>query len=116
MRYPQVTSLRSDYPRLLLKCVPFGDYLVTRSVNQWSLSLWRKNSVSSVDSVRDKKTPWEKNTSEASKKICVNLTSDILCKHKISESKKGKNNQSDLCNLWEIKTSVGDKSSAINKK
>ena len=49
--YPQVTSLWSDYPRLLLKCVPFRDYLVTRSVN----------SVSSVDSVRD-------NTREASKK------------------------------------------------
>ena len=29
----------------------------TRSVNQRSLSLWRKNSVSSVGSVRDKKPP-----------------------------------------------------------
>ena len=32
MCYPQVTSLWSDYLRLLLKCVPFRDYLVTRSV------------------------------------------------------------------------------------
>jgi hypothetical protein len=55
MCYPQVTSLWSDYPRLLLKCVPFRDYLVMRSVN----------------SVRD-------NTREASKKICVNPTSDFL--------------------------------------
>lgn len=34
MRYPQVTSLWSDYPRLLLKCVPFRDkgiyYIMTQ--------------------------------------------------------------------------------------
>ena len=53
MRYPQVTSLWSDYPRLLLKCVPFRDYLVTRSVN----------SVSSVDSVGDKSSVRNKNKS-----------------------------------------------------
>ena len=77
----------------------------TRSVNQRSLSLWRKNSVHSVGFVRNNNSVRENPTSTASSNLCKS-DERLLTKSK-QRIKKELKNQSDLCNLWETAHSEG---------
>ena len=80
----------------------------TRSVNQRSLSLWRKNSVHSVNSVRNKKISVSDKHSEGVKNPC-HLTSNVFGKAKNERIKKKRKKKSE-----QSVSSVGDNN--IRKK